>query len=211
MKSFLRQRGYQIGLAALTIYMVLSSGCSLINNAPVIDSLTTERKAVIQAQSIPIVCLASDPDEDELDYQWLATEGSFSGEGADVIWTAPEEPGSYLISVKVMDGRGGESTMTLILEVLANRPPVIESLNAKGSSINPDEPVAIECIASDPDGDELSYYWTASGGNISGESPLAIWMAPDDPDIYTITVTVTDVRGGEVSEELFMRRRSKSG
>ena len=55
----------------------------------------------------------------------------------------------------------------------------------------------IVCVASDPDGDELSYIWSVNGGSISGEGSVATWVAPNAYGTYTITVTVTDAKGGQ--------------
>jgi PKD repeat protein len=61
---------------------------------------------------------------------------------------------------------------------------------------------AIQCTASDPDEGKLSYAWSANGGNISGEGSAATWVAPNAFGTYTITVTVSDGRGGEATETI---------
>ena len=63
----------------------------------------------------------------------------------------------------------------------------------------------IECVASDPDGDELSYLWSATQGSISGQGSTVTWTAPNTCGDYTVAVTVEDGRGGKVSEELEIR------
>jgi hypothetical protein len=60
------------------------------------------------------------------------------------------------------------------------------------------------CNASDPDGDVLSYNWSANGGNISGTGPGVIWTAPEEVGMYDITVVVDDGRGGEATGLLFL-------
>ena len=84
----------------------------------------------------------------------------------------------------------------------ANEPPVISSLTASEEQITPAGICQVECIASDPDEDELSYTWSASGGDIDGEGSVVIWIAPDEPGDYTITVDVTDGRDGEATAQL---------
>ncbi|MBA7576423.1 hypothetical protein ES708_18264 [subsurface metagenome] len=61
------------------------------------------------------------------------------------------------------------------------------------------------CEASDPDGDELTYTWSAERGNISGEGKEVDWVAPNEFGTFAITVTVTDGRGGEASDERSIR------
>jgi len=57
----------------------------------------------------------------------------------------------------------------------------------------------VACLASDPDGDELTYRWTADNGTIRGEGDKITWVAPDKMGKYNISVTVTDSKGLETS------------
>lgn len=84
----------------------------------------------------------------------------------------------------------------------ANQPPLISSLTANEEHISPADICQIECIASDPDDDSLSYIWSANGGSISGEGSTVIWVAPDAAGAYTITVEVTDDNGDKVTAQL---------
>ena len=171
------------------------------NQLPVISSLTADTRWVSTSGSCQVKCVASDPDGDELGYTWSAY-GDISGEGSTVTWTAPAASGDYIIAVKVTDGRGGEATAQLTIGVVVNHPPVIDSLTADKQEVLKAKTSAIECIASDPDGDELSYNWSASGGNITGEGAAVTWVAPNAYDTYTITVIVTDGRGEEATQSI---------
>jgi len=76
----------------------------LINHAPVIHSLQADHAFILPNMSTSISCSASDEDNDELSYFWAASSGgSLIGEGSEVIWTAPEQPGEYTISCTVED------------------------------------------------------------------------------------------------------------
>jgi len=79
----------------------------------------------------------------------------------------------------------------------ANHPPVITSLEAEAERVFPSRSCQIVCIAADEDGDELSYEWSASKGDINGDGATVTWTAPDSEGIYNIAVEVTDGRGGE--------------
>ena len=57
--------------------------------------------------------------------------------------------------------------------------------------------------ASDPDGDRLTYRWTATAGTFPHDPPdrsQEWWQAPDQPGQALIRVTVTDGRGGSASD-----------
>ena len=153
--------------------------------------------------SCQVRCIASDPDGDSLGYIWSASGGNISGEGSVVTWIAPHVPGAYTLTVEVTDGKGGKAKTQLTLNVVViNHPPVIESLATRWQKLKKAASSPIECVASDPDGDELSYIWSVGRGSISGEGPVVTWVAPNAYGFYTVTVTVTDGRGGEASKSI---------
>ena len=91
--------------------------------------------------------------------------------------------------------------------MLANHQPAITSLEAP-ERVLPAGICQIVCSTSDRDGDELSYNWSASGGNISGTGASINWSAPDFEGSYNVTVTVTDGRGGEVMDYVIIEVRA---
>jgi hypothetical protein len=195
------QSKWLAGFVLITIAALLISGGCAPNTLPVISSLSLTTQGEINPGAIArIKCDATDPDEDELSYTWSADGGTISGSGANVSWTAPQAPGTYTISIEVDDGHDGIATDQLTITVFApNSPPVIESLTTDCPRVRPNHSGIITCVASDPDGDELTYTWTAERGYIDGEGPEVTWTAPGDYGYYLITVTVSDGRGGEVS------------
>ena len=86
--------------------------------------------------------------------------------------------------------------------VQSNNPPVISGLEAEKDLVEPSDSSEITCVASDADGDNLTYTWSATGGTISSVGPVATWTAPDTCEGYIITVVVADSSGGEASETL---------
>ena len=184
------------------VAILFIGGCAPANQPPVISSFTADEEQVSPSGNCLVRCVVSDPDGDELSYIWSADGGNISGDGAIVTWVAPEEVGAYTITVKVTDGRGGEATAQLTIDVVVNHPPVIESLTAEPSPVRQGKTSTIECVASDLDEDELSYLWSADRGNISGQGSTVTWTTPNACGTYIITATVADGRGGEVSEEL---------
>jgi FlaG/FlaF family flagellin (archaellin) len=78
-----------------------------------------------------------------------------------------------------------------------NYPPVITSLEAAADWTAPLGSLNVTCTASDRDGDELSYNWSANGGNITGTGPEVTWTAPEEIGVCDITVVVNDGHDGE--------------
>jgi len=77
----------------------------------------------------------------------------------------------------------------------ANRRPTITSLEAESEWTAPLGSLQVMCTASDPDGDALSYEWSASGGSVTGTGGVVNWIAPEEVGAYDITVVVTDNQG----------------
>jgi hypothetical protein len=92
--------------------------------------------------------------------------------------------------------------------MLANHRPIIIGLEAHPEKVVPLGSCQIMCTASDADDDELSYNWSASGGEINGEGDTVAWIAPDSAGSYNVTVIVTDSRGGEVRDYVIIEVRA---
>jgi hypothetical protein len=184
-------------IVAAAVLLAILFDTMLANHRPAIASLEAEPEKVFPAGNCQIICTASDRDGDELSYNWSASGGEISGEGATVTWIAPGSEGSYNVQVWVTDGRGVEVMKQVTITVKANKQPTIASLIANEIWTLPSGSLQVACNASDPDGDELSYEWTATAGNISGTGEVINWTAPQEAGMYDITIVVKDGYGGE--------------
>lgn len=198
-----------------------ASALEPVNDAPVIASLAADLQ-IQPLGKIQVVCDATDANNDTLTYRWTCTAGTLSGSGAAVTWSAPEKPGSYMITVVVGDGKGGVSKKDVIVTVLdkPNNTPVIEgikfqrpghlpttikpNMTEKEKDRNPDpvariyETVDITCIASDADNEKLDYAWMATAGKINsvqGKPESVQWIVPGASGSYKVTCEVTDAKG----------------
>jgi hypothetical protein len=192
-KGYLVIVGIVVAAVALSILFYTMLG----NHRPAITSLKVEPERVLPLGSCQIVCNATDRDGDELSYGWSANGGAITGEGATVTWTAPGSAGSYNVTVIVLDSCGGGVMKKVTIEVRTNRPPTINSLVANANWTTPLGSIQVTCDATDPDGDELSYVWTTTGGNISGTGAVVNWTAPQEVGICNVTVVVRDGHGRE--------------
>ncbi len=78
-----------------------------------------------------------------------------------------------------------------------NHAPEIRSLTANNTDVGRQETTSITCVATDSDGDSLTYFWRASSGSIGGYDQAGAteqWRAPNTNGNYWITVTVSDGR-----------------
>lgn len=86
----------------------------------------------------------------------------------------------------------------VLYTVLAGHPPVIAGLEVNPVRVAPSSSAQIVCTVSSR-GDGLSYDWSASAGEFQGTGATVTWTAPAAEDTYTISVTVTDERGGQAT------------
>jgi len=202
-KPISRQTKWLAALILVAIAALLIGGGCVANELPIISSLVLATEGEIYPGGTgQIECTASDPDEDELSYTWSADGGTISGAGANVAWTAPELTGTYTVTIEVSDGDDVVTDQLTIPVVEPNNPPVMEPLTTDCPRVKKAGTGIITCEASDPDGDELTYTWSAERGNITGEGATVSWVAPNEYGTFAITVTVTDGRGGEATNDI---------
>ena len=82
-----------------------------------------------------------------------------------------------------------------------NHPPIIKTMIAQ-SKISVLSTSEIVSEAEDPDGDELTYSWSANGGTLEDQGPVVNWTAPETPGEYTIDVLVNDNQGGLATQSV---------
>jgi hypothetical protein len=88
-----------------------------INHPPVIYKINAKPRKINLGSSSTFACLASDPDNDTLNYSWSSLSGNFSGSGSTVSWNAPSSAGNYYIFCLVSDNHGGSVKDSLAVEV----------------------------------------------------------------------------------------------
>lgn len=200
---------------------------STVGGAPVISSVKAERMLDIEPGStVAISCSASDLGGGALTYQWLAGEGNVSGDGESVEWTAPDEPGTYTVTVVVSDERGNQSRKSVslrvgalapaqpsgidgpfwIVDITAGRDPAGRSAISEAvigqkwdtceRKVFIGSSIRMTC---EMDGatDGLEYEWSCDVGEIEGSGDSVIWWAPMHVCKAHVTVTIHNGAGTE--------------
>lgn len=204
---------YQNGMTIGGIYVDYELWDWWDNFHPRIKALAAETQPVIVDETVMLYCTAHDLDEDPLTYNWTASGGSISGEGSEVEWTAPSEPGLFELACQVDDGEDQSAFYPLEIEVVTsiNNPPVIADLSADPRKMNLGATSTITCLASDADADTLSYTWSADAGIFSGEGTSVTWQAPMTAGDYELTCLVDDGHtDGQAEASLLVRVRDFS-
>lgn len=186
------------------------------NQSPSITSLSPQGTAsspikLSTGAKQHLVVAATDPDKkDVLTFSWSADKGQVAGTGTDIEFTAPSSACNAVVTVTVSDGHKHSATAKCYFSVgnaqdptETNDPPEITGLTATPDSIETGATSNLSAIATDPDGDHLTYSWQANGGTVqSSNGNTAVWLAPATAGSYTITVYVSDGHNTAVSKNV---------
>jgi hypothetical protein len=194
-----KAKGIKWAVVGLIILTLLIGGSCETNQPPEITSLIPSATSIGLGGSCTVTCTASDPEGTALTYAWSATGGTTTGTSSTVTWTAPETEGTFTITVTVSDEGGKTDTRSCDIQV-ANSPPVIASLTPSAATVGAGNSCTVTCTATDAEGDTLTYAWTATEGIITGTTNTVTWTAPTTEGTYTISVSVSDGKGGVDSE-----------
>jgi len=173
-------------------------------SAPVIQAVTVVPERIQPGDTCQMACEATAGNVDILTYSWTASEGDIAGEGPNALWTAPGTEGLFRVSVTVDDGNGGSDTQSLSLTVRYNAAPEFQFVPTYTEGVRPGASVSISCPAVDADGDEITYQWHASYGEIRGEGEEVSWVAPRELGSYVVTVRARDAYGGEATRDVLI-------
>src|SRR5207248_1600093 len=109
-----------------------------------------------------------------------------------------------IVTVSVSDGLGGKVNGSVAVATSADQAPVLSAVSASPASVAPGGNIALSASAVDPDGDPLTYTWTAPGGwTLSGSGASVSVKAPATySTTAVISVTVSDGKGGSVAAKI---------
>jgi outer membrane protein OmpA-like peptidoglycan-associated protein len=172
------------------------------NHAPT-ASIEPSAFSLTQGESANLKCNGSDPDNDPLTYSWVVDGQKLAAAGPQISFGSEgRNPGKYNVACTVSDKEESASASaigTVIQRIIPNKPPTVECQTttmdvAAGGSVE------LRAKAADPDGDKLTYSWTATGGSVKGAGDTATFSAAGTKaGSYIATVTVDDGRGGKAS------------
>jgi outer membrane protein OmpA-like peptidoglycan-associated protein len=148
--------------------------------------------------TIAVHVTANSPESLPLTYSYTATGGAVEGTGPDARWNSSgANTGSYTVTAKVDDGKGGSASCTadVRVEEKPHHPPTV-SVSANPTTIKVGERSTVSCNASSPDNLPLTYSYSTSGGQISGTGPQAQFDSTGvTPGTYSTRCEATDSRG----------------
>ncbi|MFB6375383.1 MAG: Ig-like domain-containing protein, partial [Bradymonadaceae bacterium] len=184
---------------------------TLENDGPTISSLTADPSSVAKGGTIALSVQASDPNGDSLQYSWSVADPqawTLTGKGTEASLESPEQPGeSVKVEVVVTDAEQKEARASVVVSTRSNRAPSVATVTAKPRTVSPNATVTLKAEASDPEGDQLSYEWSAPNGWSKSGSGAEIELTA--PNAYgesgVARVTVSDGFGGTARGSVLVR------
>ena len=179
------------------------------NNAPVFGPIAAP--TVDEGVLLVLLLSAADPNGDVLTYEAVeAPDGSaLDAATGRFEWTPGfDAAGSdHSATFRATDGAGGEDTLSVTITVAdVNRPPSLERVDG-ARTVSEGDPLVLQIVAADPDGDALTYTVLADPvGSLDGATGRYVWTpGSDDAGLYTATFIVTDRAGAEDRLQLSLR------
>ncbi len=120
------------------------------NRCPEITAISLSDSVIRGGENVRIAVTASDPDNDQLFYFWVAYRGKLEGRGSQIVWTAPEcdeiDPTTktYDLKVEVSDG---ECTVDRVIQLSVDCGPEIPSQAPDGTIFFPSGSTKLDNIA----------------------------------------------------------------
>ena len=184
---------------------------TLPNDPPNIPSTPTGPNSLMVGEYGTYSTKATDPDGDKVQYKfdwgdgtqsdWTSLVPSGTTGSKDYSWSSA---GSYLVKAMARDEHGATSSWSggLTVVVNSNRPPNTPVVSGETNGVAGIKYI-YSAVSSDPDGDQISYYWDWDDGSFSG------WLGPYNSGVsceashawwkekFVIKVKAKDVNGLE--------------
>jgi predicted secreted protein len=186
---------------------------TVTNTAPNINGVTAAPSTLQPGGEATVIVSAADAESDQLNYQWSSPMGWNIDDpsAAEITVTAPDTyDASAILDVTVSDDRGFEATASISLSTIPNNGPVISSVTASPQSVARGGNITLNVSAGDPNGDPLSYQWSAPQNWTLDDATIAqpTLTAPESPgETATVEVTVTDSEGVQANGSVVVSTR----
>jgi hypothetical protein len=191
LSTWLTFGGLVVGAAGGALGLASSTGIWKPNTPPAIQAVTADKKRATVMASVELRVEASDAEGAPLSYTYQATAGRISSNGPLALLYLDTATGDELVRVDVTVSDGKERVNRSTTLPINHRPTLAIQSPATAAS------GAVILVAadgpSDPDGDALTYRWSASAGQLGQDTGRqATLTAPASPGTVHVRCTVSD-------------------
>jgi len=190
-------------------YFSIVSVTQPINSSPSSPTIYGPTSVVINANNL-FSAVSTDPDGNDITYTFDWGDGTKDSKnfGSGYLYSVYHSwsiSGIYTIKVTADDNKGGTASNTYVVKVSqsVNNPPSTPTVSGP-TSVMVNSSNLYAAVSTDPDGNDITYTFdwgdgtkdSKNFGSGYGYSVYHVWTASG---IYTITVTVSDNKGGAAS------------
>lgn len=182
------------------------------NAVPIITSFVVSPLSVYLEEDVELFVTANDANPDDiLTYEWSGTGGDFSNSTSPyTVWTAPDSPGIYTVSIAVSDPTGATaelsadivvsvSTGSAEVFIVVNTSPEVWGLIPSPTRIDAGESTQLDLTAVDPEEDSMIFQWSTDCdgffNDVNAEDPI-LSLNTVTGTTCTLTVQINDGNGG---------------
>ncbi|MCK5773907.1 MAG: hypothetical protein KAH57_08980, partial [Thermoplasmata archaeon] len=165
------------------------------NDDPII--IITPMNTTLQDELYSVLLNATDEDLVEINFTWsMDTNADWLELNGTSLSGTPgnSDVGTFWVNITVIDGYGGSQSLNYTLIVINVNDAPIWSLTPIDQTLTEGEELTIECLATDIDGDNITYSietTPTSDITIDPSSGIISWASPVI-GTYTATITATD-------------------
>ena len=183
------------------------------NDPPVVQAIDVDKTTILPGEEVSLIARATDPNDEQLKYEWNSSDGKIVGEGSNVVLnTWGVEPGAEALNVtitlNVTDPAGelasSTRSITIIPESGSTANPLASTMLLKivadKRAVQRGESVNLRAEVENREAAELSFEWKTSAGTIQSNGNSATLQTSSIQSASTsqqvlVTVTAKDGRG----------------
>lgn len=164
-----------------------------VNDAPTLEAMP-DQKADNRHEFVYKVPAKDKDPKDELTFSTDSNQFKINSTTGEVrFWPKPAMAGSHTIKISVVDrlGLGATGYLTINISVV-NGPPTVTITSSSKMPMKPSSKVTLTAVATDPDGDKLTYRWYKASDpatTLGTNSTLAVKSQKSGQAIYGVDVS----------------------
>jgi beta-glucanase (GH16 family) len=171
---------------------------------PTLTSFSVSPPVLARGEHGQLLAAATDPAGGALTYVFTAGSGwtITPGDPGTATLIAPDQSdATTTVKVTATNATGGAATGSLLVSTTQNQAPILSGLVASPPLLARGGTSTLTAVASDPDGDALTYAWTAPvGWTLSGAGAQVTLTAPNQyGQTATVSLAVRDGGGATAS------------
>ncbi len=180
----------------------------ILDSTPTVDSRSPsdDNVTITEGQNTTFIYVVADADNDAISYAWELDDVAVSSVSNYTYSASYTSAGVHVLEVVASDGINELSASWDITVTEVARAPVISTVLEDTITVFEDESYQVDIVASDPDGDALTFYDNTGLfdiGQTSGRINFTATQDHADTGSYSVIITVTDGNNNDTLSTTF--------